>query len=83
MSNQVVIPFPQRPRRNAAPSVSAARLRRAKILSRLSTARGVVRGGHRYALVHGRRARQASAASGFDAPRHQVNTRLLAVALRS
>ena len=36
MSNQVVIPFPLQPRR------SPEQARRAKILSRLSTARGIV-----------------------------------------
>jgi hypothetical protein len=42
MSNQVVIPFPQRPRRETSP-ISPVGPRRAKLLSRLSTARGVVR----------------------------------------
>jgi hypothetical protein len=44
MSNQVVIPFPQRSRQELPSVPSTAReLRRAKILSRLSTARDVVR----------------------------------------
>jgi hypothetical protein len=43
MSNQVVIPFPQRRNREVPSSHRSEPSRRVKILSRLSTARDVVR----------------------------------------